>query len=199
MKDVCVLGLGYIGFPTAVMLASHGKRVVGIDTNQNLISKVSVGELTFQEKGLGKLFSTAIANGICFESSCVSAQIYIVAVPTPFDKNTKRIDPSHVITAINNVLDVCPKGSIIVIESTVSPGTIDKFVRPVIKQRSFVTGENIHLAHAPERIIPGRMICELRENDRVIGADSLEIAEKVRDMYTSFCERSEETRLNSSH
>ena len=187
MNDVCVLGLGYIGLPTSLMLASHGKQVIGVDVDEQLVKQLREGKLTFQEDGLEELFSEAIAGGIRFESSCPKAQIYILAVPTPFDKDTKKIDPSYVITATHNVLDVCPKGSIIIIESTVSPGTLDKFVRPAIAQRGFVVGEDVHLAHAPERIIPGKMIRELRENARVIGADSPEVAEKIRDMYTSFC------------
>jgi len=187
MNKVCILGLGYIGLPTALMLASHGTQVIGVDVNEELLAQLQAGKVTFEEEGLEELFAQARAKGIRFESSIPEAQIYILAVPTPFDKNTKKIDPSYVVQAINNVLDVCPKGSIIVIESTVSPGTIDKFLRPIVKQRGFLTGEDIHLVHAPERIIPGRMIRELRENARTVGADSIEIAEKVRTLYATFC------------
>jgi len=187
MNEVCILGLGYIGLPTALILASHGTQVIGVDINEGLLAQLKEGKVTFEEEGLEELFEKARAKGICFESSIPEAQVYIIAVPTPFNKNTKKIDPSYVIQAINNVLDVCPKGSIIVIESTVSPGTIDRFLRPVIKERGFLTGEDIHLVHAPERIIPGKMIHELRENARTVGADSVEIAEKIRDMYATFC------------
>jgi len=187
MNDICVLGLGYIGLPTALMLAAHGKQVIGVDVNKQLVRQLCEQKLTFQEAGFEELFQKAIANGIRFDSTCPKARIYILAVPTPFDKDTKKIDPSYVVAAIHHVLDVCPKESIIIIESTVSPGTLDKFVRPVIAKRGFIIGEDIHLAHAPERIIPGKMICELRENARVIGADSTEIAENIRNMYASFC------------
>ena len=188
MNEICVLGLGYIGLPTALMLASHGKQVVGVDIDEGLLAKLRKGEVTFEEEGLKELFEYALNKNIRFESTCPPAQIYILAVPTPFDSVSKKIDPSYVISAANNVLDVCPNDSIIIIESTVSPGTSDKFIRPIIEQRGFVTGKDVHLVHAPERIIPGEMIRELRENARTIGADSTEIAERVRDMYASFCE-----------
>lgn len=187
MNEVCVLGLGYIGLPTALMLAAHNNQVVGVDVDTGLLEQLRKGELTFEEEGLEELFDRALTKGIRFESTYPAAQIYIVAVPTPFNKDTKKIDPSYVIAAIKNVLEVCPRGSIVVIESTVSPGTIDKYVRPVVEQNGFEPGKDVHIVHAPERIIPGKMVRELKENARVIGADSPEIAKTVRSMYASFC------------
>jgi len=187
MKDVCVLGLGYIGLPTALMLATHDNDVAGVDIDTALLGSLSEGKVTFKEEGLEELFEKALAKGILFQSHIPKARMYIITVPTPFDKNTKKIDPSYVVTAVKDVLAVCDKGSIIVIESTVSPGTIDKFIRPVIKENGFITGQDLHLVHAPERIIPGEMIKELKENARVIGADSADTAEMVRDMYKTFC------------
>ena len=113
--------------------------------------------------------------------------MYIITVPTPYIKESKKIDPKYVISAVNNVLNFCEKGAIIVIESTVSPGTIDKFVRPLIEEKGLVLGKDVHLVHAPERIIPGRMIYELENNSRTIGADSEEIGNKVKEVYSSFC------------
>ena len=185
MSEVCILGLGYIGLPTALMLASHGKQVIGVDIDKTLLNQLNQGKVTFKEDGLEELFTQAQSKGITFESTIPSAQIYIVAVPTPFDKDTKKIDPSYVIKAVTSILDICPKDAIIIIESTVSPGTLDKFIRPVIKQSG--KEEDINLVHAPERIIPGKMIKELRENARVVGADSPKVAETVRNMYKSFC------------
>ena len=185
MNEICVLGLGYIGLPTALMLAAHGRQVVGVDINEGLLDKLRRGQIPFEEYGLDGLFEKASSMGIRFESACPEARIYIIAVPTPFNADTKKIDPSYVIAAVEDVLDACPKGSVIVIESTVSPGTVDKFVRPAVKGRGFA-GE-VHLAHAPERIIPGRMLHELRENARTIGVDSSEIGEELRNMYSSFC------------
>ena len=188
MNEVCVLGLGYIGLPTALILAASGKQVVGVDIDEALLAALREGKVTFEEEGIEELFEQAIDKGIRFEATCQEAQVYIVAVATPFDKHSKKINPSYVVAAVNNALDVCPKGAIIIIESTVSPGTTEKYVRPVLEERGLVAGEDVHLVHAPERIIPGNMIRELRENARTIGADSPEIGEKVRKLYTSFCD-----------
>ena len=108
-------------------------------------------------------------------------------MPTPYIKASKKFDPKYVISAVNAVLDVCEKGAILIIESTISPGSIDKYVRPEIEKRGVVIGEDIHLVHAPERIIPGNMIYELEHNSRTIGADSQEIGERVKELYSSFC------------
>ena len=188
LNEVCVVGLGYIGLPTALILASHGKKVVGVDINEELVAKLAVGKLAFDEAGLVDLFGQAEKNGIRFQTKCPDAEIYIVAVPTPFDSKTKKIVPHYVVKAVEDVLDVYKKGAIVVIESTVSPGTVDKFVRPVLAGRGLTAGEDIHLAHAPERITPGKMIEELRRNPRTIGADSVEIAQKLQKMYACFCE-----------
>ena len=188
MIEICVVGLGYIGLPTALMLASNGKTVVGVDINKDLTEKLNSGKLTFEEAGLLDLFEIAIKNGIRFQEDCVIAEIYIIAVPTPFNPDTKKIDPSYVVKAVEDVLEVCPRSSIIVIESTVSPGTIDKFIRPLLVQRGFDADGGIHIVHAPERVTPGKMITELKENSRTIGADCENIAIEVQNMYSCYCE-----------
>ncbi len=184
---VNVIGLGYIGLPTALMMAGHGIEIVGTDYNEKLIDTLNKGHTTFKEKGLDELFVEAVKKGIKFTNKYQKTDIYIVTVPTPYDKFSKKIDPSYVISAVHSILEVCKKGAIIVIESTVSPGTIDKFVRPAIKEKGFLIGEDVHLVHAPERIIPGNMVYELLHNDRTIGADTYEIGVKVKELYSSFC------------
>ncbi|HGF7610479.1 TPA: nucleotide sugar dehydrogenase, partial [Enterococcus faecium] len=183
-----VIGLGYIGLPTALMLAANGNEVVGTDYNQKLLHKLQEGQLTFEEKGLEELFDKALTRGIKFENEYSSTDFYIITVPTPYDKVDKKIDPSYVIAATKRVLEVCKKGTILVIESTISPGTIDRFVRPLVKEAGLSLGEDVHLVHAPERILPGQMIKELQFNSRTIGADEPEIAEKVKEIYSTFCE-----------
>lgn len=183
-----VIGLGYIGLPTALMLASHGVEVVGSDYNQELVDTLNAGKTTFKENGLDELFSQAVEAGIKFTTEYQKTDVYIVSVPTPYDKFSKKVDACYVIAAVKDVLKVCPKGAIIVIESTVSPGTIDKFVRPVIEVDGFKIGEDIHLVHAPERIIPGNMVYELLHNNRTIGADNKEIGERIKQYYASFCQ-----------
>ena len=182
-----IIGLGYIGLPTALMFASHGVEVVGTDYNKELVDTLNSGRTTFEEEGLDDLFDKAVKSGIKFSTEYQKTDMYIVAVPTPYDKDSKKIDACYVVSAVKAVMDVCPKGATVVIESTVSPGTIDRFVRPVIEANGFVIGEDINLVHAPERIIPGNMVYELEYNSRTIGADDVAIGEKVKECYASFC------------
>lgn len=183
-----VVGLGYIGLPTALMLSSHGIDVVGTDYNKDLVDTLNAGKTTFKEDGLDELFRRALSSGIAFSTEYQSTDTYIVSVPTPYDKFSKKVDASYVVSAVKEVLRVCLPGSVLVIESTVSPGTIDKYIRPVIEASSFVIGHDIHLVHAPERIIPGNMVYELLHNNRTIGADNRGIGEKVKKYYASFCQ-----------
>ncbi len=185
---VNVIGLGYIGLPTALMLASHGVEVVGTDYNPTLVATLNDGKTTFEEKGLDELFESAVKCGIRFTTEYQVTDMYIVSVPTPYDKFSKKIDACYVNAAVKEIMKVCPKGATVVIESTVSPGTIDRFVRPIIEENGFVIGEDINLVHAPERIIPGNMVYELLHNSRTIGADSVEIGERVKAVYESFCQ-----------
>ena len=182
-----VIGMGYIGLPTALMLAAHGSKVVGTDKNSEVISRLQGGECTFQEDGLQDIFRAALQNGITFSGDYQEADAYIVAVPTPYIKESKKIDASYIERAVSSVLDAAPRGAILIIESTVSPRTIDEHVRPLIAARGFACGEDIHLAHAPERIIPGSMIQELENNNRTIGADSPETGRIVKELYQTFC------------
>lgn len=185
---VNVIGLGYIGLPTALMMAAHGVEVVGTDYNKELVDTLKSGRTTFKEDGLDELFAKAVDSGIEFSTEYQVTDTYIVSVPTPYDKFSKKIDACYVVSAVKSVMEVCKKGAVIIVESTVSPGTIDKFVRPVIEENGFVIGKDIHLVHAPERIIPGNMIYELLHNNRTIGADDKEIGEKVKELYASFCQ-----------
>ena len=185
---VNVIGLGYIGLPTALMMASHGVEVIGTDYNKELVATLNAGKTTFKEKGLDELFQNALASGIKFTTEYQVTDTYIVSVPTPYDKFSKKVDACYVAEAVKDVMRVCPKGATVVIESTVSPGTIDKYVRPVIEANGFKIGEDINLVHAPERIIPGNMVYELLHNNRTIGADDKVVGEKVKELYASFCQ-----------
>lgn len=182
-----VIGLGYIGLPTALMFASKGIKVVGTDINEQHVKDLNEGRLYFEEKGLEELFASARENGIKFTNEYIKSGVYIVTVPTPYIEETKKVDMKYVVKAVNTILDICEKGTIIIIESTISPGSIDEHIRPAIQKRGFIIGEDIHLIHAPERILPGNMIYELEFNSRTVGADDEEIGYKVIDLYKSFC------------
>lgn len=185
---VNVIGLGYIGLPTALMMASHGVEVIGTDYNKEFVDTLNAGKTTFKEDGLDELFQNAVKAGIKFTTEYQNTDVYIVSVPTPYDKFSKKVDACYVVEAVKDVMKVCHKGATVVIESTVSPGTIDKFVRPVIEENGFTIGQDINLVHAPERIIPGNMVYELLHNNRTIGADDKAVGEKVKELYSSFCQ-----------
>lgn len=180
-----VIGLGYIGLPTALMLSTHGVDVTGTDYNKELVATLNAGKMTFKEDGIDELFQDALKTGIKFTTEYQVTDIYIISVPTPYDKFSKKVDAVYVIAAVKDVLKVAPKDAIMIIESTVSPGTIEKSIRPILEgeQRS-----DLKLVHAPERIIPGNMVYELLHNNRTIGVDDKTVGKKVRELYSSFCQ-----------
>lgn len=182
---VNVIGLGYIGLPTALMMAAHGVEVVGTDYNEELVATLNAGRTTFKEEGLDELFERALRSGIRFTTEYQECGTYIVSVPTPYDKVDKKIDPSYVVAASKTVLEVAPENATLVIESTISPNTIDRFVRPLLAE---VGRGDVKLVHAPERIIPGNMVHELVRNNRTIGADDPAVGEEVAKLYASFCQ-----------
>ena len=183
-----VIGLGYIGLPTALMLASHGIEVVGTDYNADLVTKLNASKATFKEKGLDEMFAKAVEAGIRFTTRYQVADTYIVSVPTPYDHLSKQIDADYVVKAVRSVLGVCRHGATLIIESTVSPGTIDRHVRPLLAEYGFGAPGDIRLVHAPERILPGNMVYELVHNNRTIGADDPQVGQAVRRLYASFCQ-----------
>ena len=182
---VNVIGLGYIGLPTALMLSAHGTEVTGTDYNKELVETLQAGKTTFKEEGLDELFEASLKKGIVFTTEYRQTDTYIISVPTPYNKYTKKVDPRYVVSALTDVIRVAPQEATVVIESTISPGTIDKHVRPIIRD----TGrEDLKIVHAPERIIPGNMVYELVHNNRTIGADDKEAGEKIKKLYSSFCQ-----------
>lgn len=183
MKPINIIGLGYIGLPTALMFASHGIKIIGTDVNKKIIKTLNENKLTFEEEGMEEIFNRSLKNGIKFQEEYSKTDKYIITVPTPYIKSSKQIDATFVIAATKQALKVCEDEAIIVIESTISPGTINKFVRPLVNESI----KKIHIIHAPERIIPGKMVYELENNSRTIGTDDLEVGEEVKSWYESFC------------
>lgn len=182
-----VIGLGYIGLPTALSFAANGVPVIGTDCSKNVIETLNKNKIPFEEKGIEALFQKALNAGIIFTENYASTDIYIISVPTPYLSDSKRVDASYLVNAVKSIIPYANDNAVVVIESTVSPGTIDRCIRPIIEKEKLENGKNIHLAHAPERIIPGNMIFELSNNSRTIGADSKQIGEKIATLYKSFC------------
>lgn len=185
---VNVIGLGYIGLPTALMLAANGVEVTGTDYNKRLVESLNAGHTTFKEKGLEGLFSKAVEKGIQFTTEYKIADTYIISVPTPYDTFTKKVDARYVVEAFKDVLQVCEPNATIVIESTISPGTIASRIRPIVNEPEFKDKRGISIVHAPERILPGNMVYELKHNNRTIGSDDKNAAERIKKLYASFCD-----------
>ena len=182
MEKVNVIGLGYIGLPTALSLSVSGNEIIGTDYNSKLVNNLQNGTIDFVEEGIKELYNKAVENGIFFTTEYQKADIYLVAVPTPYEKSDKKVDPTYVVNAVSSIVSVCDENAIIIIESTISPGTIDRYIRPIVANRK------INLVHAPERIIPGKIVEELKSNSRTIGADDVGVAERIKKLYSSFCQ-----------
>lgn len=182
-----VIGLGYIGLPTALMLAASGNKVVGTDILEEKIIDLQNGIIPFEEKGINDLYDEAVGNDIVFSTEYQETDMYIITVPTPYNRDSKKIDPSFVQEATKTATEFAEDGAVIVVESTVSPGTIDNHIRPIIEEAQVKTGKTFSLVHAPERILPGNMVHELRYNSRTIGCDDVESGKKVAEIYETFC------------
>lgn len=187
-ENICVVGLGYIGLPTASILGASGHRVIGYDVKEEKISQLLKGNLPFFEPGLKTLFEGAVNSGnLTFSKTLPSAEAYIICVPTPITEDEKP-DMSSLSNATEAVAEKCPEGSLIIIESTVYPGATEEIVIPHFKKRGFIPGKNIFFAHCPERVIPGRIVKELIENDRVIGGFDEKSAQMAKSIYSTFVE-----------
>lgn len=183
-----VIGLGYIGLPTALMLAARGNPVVGTDLDEERVKELTSGKVPFEEKGMTELFKKAQENEISFKTEYIETDMYIITVPTPYDPYTKKIDPSYIQEAVKTTLKKAVDGATIVVESTVSPGTMDRYILPLVKKAEKDLGMSFSLVHAPERILPGNMVYELQYNSRTVGCYNDEAGQKVKEVYQSFCE-----------
>lgn len=181
---ICVIGLGYVGLPTAALAAGCGHTVSGYDNNAQLRESLRAGQTSGYEKDVGEVVASAIREGRLVISDRVEpADAYIVCVPTPTISG--RPDMRHVESALAAVAAVVSAEELVVVESTVPPGTTERAVRQALRTtgKSFI---NVRIAHAPERILPGDIMRELRENDRIVGGRTPEDAATARDLYASF-------------
>jgi len=160
---ICVLGMGYIGLPTACFFAKAGFRVVGIDINEGKIKDLRQGVLPFKEKGLPQLFLAARKN-MQFSTAVVPADVFIIAVPTPISKD-KRANLSYVKKATLAITEVLDEGNLVVLESTVSPRCCLDIIKPILDK----SGRKYFLTHCPERAIPGDTLHEMVHDDRIVG------------------------------
>jgi len=186
MKKICVIGLGYIGLPTAVILASNGWQVHGVDINEELINQLKLGVVYIEEMNLENLAYKVLTDDSFIPGTEVEpADIYIIAVPTP-KTGANICDLTYVEEAVKNIMPFLKVGDIIIVESTIPPLTCDEFIKPELEKRGFIVGENIYLAHCPERVLPGKIMYEIIENNRIIGGCTQRCAEKAAEVYSSF-------------
>jgi UDP-N-acetyl-D-mannosaminuronic acid dehydrogenase len=191
---VAVVGLGYIGLPTAVSLATGGLDVVGVDVSPSIVELVNRGEAPFAEPDLSVAVSGAVAMGrLTAQLEMPDARAYIIAVPTPFAEGN-RPDLSAVTAAAEAIAPVLRGGEVIVLESTVPPGTTRKISELIAARRPDLRlphatddAPDVHLAHCPERVLPGRIMIEISANDRVIGGLTPACAERAAALYQTFC------------
>ena len=168
MKTVCVVGLGYIGLPTATILAAGGTPVVGVDVRRDIVEALNRGEIFIEEPGLDTLLRTAVESGkLRAAMAPAPADTFIIAVPTPITADHKA-DMSFVIKATESILPFLRKGNLVILESTSPPGTCRDLLRPIL-ERSGLLGKDLFLAYCPGTGIAGQDPEELVENDRVVG------------------------------
>lgn len=179
---ICVIGLGYIGLPTAVLL-SEKHDVFGCDINEKVVDSVNKKIPPFIEKGLEPLLKKS---DIKASTRPVESDVFIICVPTPFDKEVKMADLRFVKSAAESVVPFLKKGNLVIIESTITPGTCEKIIVPILEKSSLKVGEDIYLSHCPERAIPGKTFEEMISNDRIIGGIDDHSTELTANVYKSF-------------
>ncbi|MEQ8174491.1 MAG: nucleotide sugar dehydrogenase [Syntrophomonadaceae bacterium] len=186
MGTICVIGLGYIGLPTAVVLSLHGHKVIGVDSNDQVLNELSRGYTHIKEPSLNSALKKALTQrSLLLSPTPKPADAFIIAVPTP-NSSDKSCDLSFVLQAVGGLLPLLSGGNLIVIESTIPPLTCEETVKPLIETTGLKVGKDLFLAHCPERVMPGRIMKEIIANDRVIGGYSEECGRQAAAVYRSF-------------
>ncbi len=185
---ISIVGIGYIGLPTAVMFANSGYLVTGIDLNEKVVSALNKGEIVIEEPGLEEAVARVVASGHLKASHQVEpADVYLLCVPTPI-RPDKGADMHAVRSAAESIVPLLKRGDTVILESTSPPGTTRDLLAPVLKRSGLDPFRDLHVAYCPERVLPGQILKELRENNRIVGGLTPGAAEAVRDLYQSFVE-----------
>ncbi|HEY2979663.1 MAG TPA: nucleotide sugar dehydrogenase [Anaerolineales bacterium] len=195
-KKICVLGLGYIGLPTAATFARHGMEVLGVDINAGVIDTLRGGGVHIHEPGLGEIVQQAIASGrLTVAAEPAPADAFIIAVPTPFhedmygrhnDETYRLADMRAVTAAARSILPHLRPGNLVVLESTSPPRTTVDLIVPLLEASGLHAGRDFHVCYSPERVLPGQILRELIENARVIGGVTPESASLGAELYATF-------------
>jgi UDP-N-acetyl-D-mannosaminuronic acid dehydrogenase len=195
-QKICILGLGYIGLPTASTFATHGLKVVGVDINPAIIETLRDGKIHIHEPGLGTVLQAALESGnLTVSTEPEEADAFLIAVPTPFYQDTrgeyngrqyKLADMRSVKSATEAIIPHLRKGSLVILESTSPPRTTVDLVAPILERSGLKAGSDFFLCYSPERVLPGQILRELIENARVVGGITPESAAAGRDLYATF-------------
>ena len=186
-NQICFIGLGYIGLPTASIMAGKGHRILGVDINEEVVETINKGEIHIYEPGLGELVKQVVEQGnLRATSSPEESDVYLIVVPTPF-KGNHEPDISFVEAGTKAVLPLLKEGDLYIIESTSPIGTTDKMASIIYSERPDLTGK-INIAYCPERVLPGNVLFELVHNDRVIGGIDNASTLKAKEFYATFVE-----------
>lgn len=185
---LCIIGLGYIGLPTAAMFSNHGCKVVGVDVKEEVVNTLNSGKIHIKEPGLQEMIEKAVKEK-SFKASLTpeEADAFIIAVPTP-NKEDKYLscDLTYVLQACEKILPYVRKGNTIIIESTIAPRSTDDYIKPLFEKAGFVIGEDLYLAHCPERVLPGKILYELVNNNRIVGGITPKCTEMAAKVYGIF-------------
>lgn len=188
LKKICVVGIGYIGLPTAAMFAKNGYSVVGVDINEKVVNELNRGNILIEEPNLGELVKNMVdIKNLSASTTPCNSDVFIISVPTPINEG-KKADMKHVISACKSILPYIRKGNIVILESTSPIGTTGGIIKPILESTNFEVGKDIYLGYCPERVIPGNMLKELTSNDRIIGGINEISANKIKDIYSAFVE-----------
>jgi UDP-N-acetyl-D-mannosaminuronic acid dehydrogenase len=183
-KTITVLGLGYIGLPTALLFAKAGNKVTGVDINEIVVNSLNAGKLHIEEPGLEELFSSA-KNNFSATTQVGPSDVFLVAVPTPLEKSLHISDLTYVRSAFEMIYPYLKKGNLVILESTVTPGASEKLAIPILEKSGLKAGDFFY-AHCPERAIPGKTLEEMVHNDRIIGGFNAKSAELTKKLYSSY-------------
>lgn len=183
---ICVIGLGYIGLPTAAMFARAGMDVLGVDRNSAVTEALNEGRILIEEEGLAELIREVVDQGrLRAAAEPEEASAFIIAVPTPI-REDKRADMSYVESASRSVIPYLRAGNLVVLESTSPVGTVDELMKPILEESGLRAGLDFFLGHSPERVIPGSILRELVANDRIAGGVNEASAKRIADLYRAF-------------
>ena len=184
---VCIIGQGYIGLPTAALFSSNDCNVIGVDISEEMINNLNNGIIHIEEPGIEDIIKDAIKKNM-YKASLTpeKADAFIITVPTPYIVENYSCDLSYVITACETIIPFLENGNTIIVESTIAPMSTDEVIKPIFEKAGFTIGEDLYLAHCPERVLPGHIIEELVNNNRIIGGVTPECSVKASQIYGQF-------------